>query len=118
MKNLLISATALLLLSSSGYAADKKTPADVLKILTQIEDDKEKLKSFCEAEKLDSEAAAAAIDDEQDKAKELHKKAIDLRVKLGLGPQVTEQAFASLVPESDDLKKVETEVNRLKSVCQ
>jgi hypothetical protein len=118
MRTMLIGATALLFLSTAGLAAEKKTPADVMKILSQIEDDKEKLKAFCEAEKLDSESVAAAVDDEQDKAKALHQKAIDLRVKLGVSPQMTEEAFAGLAPESEDMKKIEAEVNRLKSVCQ
>jgi hypothetical protein len=118
MRAMLIGATALLLLSTVGYAAEKKTPADVMKILSQIEDDKEKLKIFCEAEKLDSEAVAAAVDDEQDKAKGLHQKAIELRIKLGVSPQMTEEAFGGIIPDSVEMKKFEAEVNRLKSVCQ
>jgi hypothetical protein len=116
MKTILIGATALLLLSTAGRADDGANPIEVRKALQDIVNDKDKLATFCEAQKLEQEAQAAEGDEHQEKAQLLHQKASDIRAELGLGTGKLDETFADAEQNSEGAK-VQEEISQVLTNC-
>lgn len=116
MKAILIGATALLLLSIPGHADDDTVnPAEIRKALQEIVNDKDKLATFCEAQKLEQEAKAS-VEDHQEKAQLLQQKANDLRSELGLGTGNLDEMFAD-AEQSSEGAKIQEEISQILTNC-
>ena len=132
MKSILFGATALFLLSSPAWA-EKVTPADAVKVISQIKSDKEKTKVYCEAQDFYNQAADADIAAEGEskkdakkaeelgkKAEELGKKGDALVAKLGDDYKKLDEALKEIKPEeaeSADVKAIIAEFGTLDELC-
>lgn len=132
MKSILFGTTALFLLSSPAWA-EKVTPADAAKIISQIAADKEKTKVYCEAQDFYNQATDADISAEAEgkkdakkgeelgkKAEELGKKGDALIEKLGDDFKKLDEALKEIKPEeaeSADVKAIIAEFGKLDELC-
>jgi hypothetical protein len=132
MKSILFGAAAFLLISSPAWA-EKVTPADAVKVISQITADKEKTKTYCEAQSFYNQAAdsdvAAEAESKKDakKAEELGKKAEELGKqgdaligKLGDDYKKLDEALKEIKPEeaeSADVKAIIAEFGKLDELC-
>lgn len=122
MKCMLAGAVALAVLSAPAYAQETKAPdsgakiAEAGKMISQLKQDKEKLKIYCEVQSLREKSDQAAEKD-QKQAEALSSQADEKSKQLGSDFDKLMELVSEVDPESEGGKKIYAQLDELDKGC-